>query len=105
VAVAVALRIESSRETRSIARIEEETHAMQTTEARKRLLAVLAELTKNQTSIGEVLSSLSSTTSPAAFRIVLPQLLDGAWAGMVALRSFGGAFVTGLGCSVLTSTQ
>jgi hypothetical protein len=82
IAFVLALEFEARRENRALVLAEEETNRARVTEARKRLLALRTELEKNQTSIGQIVTGLRSQAEMGGgiWRILHPQLLDGAWA-------------------------
>jgi hypothetical protein len=83
-AFALAFRLESDRESRqaqeAIGRAEREATELRKTEARKRLLALAAELRRDKTSIDHLAQNLPDVPTGAVEQLLNPELLDGAWA-------------------------
>src|SRR5437867_12623850 len=75
----LALTWESHRTARALERSAKETSQLRQTEARKRLLALAAELKRNKVSIDDLAESLPSVPSGAVEDLLHPELLDGAW--------------------------
>jgi hypothetical protein len=78
VAVVLAFEFERRRERRALGRAEVSLMRRRETEARKRLLALQAELEKNQISIDGIVNELQHVP-PGVFALIHPQLLDGSW--------------------------
>ena len=75
----LALQWESHRTAAALDRSANETAQLRQTEARKRLLALAAELTRNKVSIDDLAENMPSTPSGAVEDLLHPELLDGAW--------------------------
>jgi hypothetical protein len=79
-AVVLALGIDSRRERRALERHERSLADERTSEARKRLLALLVELERNQSSIESIVRGLRRNPPEGELNLLHWQLLDGTWA-------------------------